>query len=1149
MTDRGFDVTPEIQQAFEALPNAVGIYECRGREIIPRYFNGMFLHMFGYDSAEEALTAHYEIYQDVHPDDIGWLLERAYAFYREDKAYDVVYRSKGRDRENYHFIHAAGKIICREGKKYAVISYAEEDKIFSGGERSAEEKENSLARTIVSESEQHKNQFDDLTGLPSADCFFRTVPDIIRKMKEQQQTPVVLYVNFSGMKDYNAMHGFQEGDALIAGLGRLLRECFGTMRVCRFDADHFVVCAEKSALKESEDFLFAQARRLNQGNSLPVLIGIYDYSSGEVSLSVACDRASLACGSLKDASHSSVAVFDRGMQSAHDLRKYVVRNFERAMREGWLQVYYQPVIRTVTGMLCGAEALCRWIDPEQGAISPGKFIPVLEEQGLIWRLDLYMVEQVCRDYQTLVQAKRDMVPVSVNLSRKDINQPDLVYQIEKIARKYHVPREILNIEITESAFVRHQEKLSYIVSLFHDLGFQVWMDDFGTAYSSLGSLKDLKFDELKIDMSFLSSSTERARCIVRSVVRMAKEIGVQTLAEGVETREQYLFLREIGCEKIQGYYFGKPMDKLSFDRYCVEQHRVKEPLRWKNYYDALGRIDYQTDLPLCVIEDDGVRMRALYYNEAYRDVLRKEHVSSADAWMEEINSENSPVHAVHRQFASEQLRKRSGPQTMFYPSGDHYMELRGETVAHYENQYLYALHIRKIQLNQEPENQKNADWLKNLYYLPQDIAVMDLKKNTLFGIKSSNSDYPIGSGGIEIQLEQAFKNYCEHFIYFMDQSAYLRFFDLQTLREKVLDNKEEMLREVFRGKDQRGEYHWMLNLLLPLPGTDAAQLLLVTIDTGLSEQKALNLLNESVLPGREQTDSQGHPEEMSDVLLWRNQRNLDDEMLFWKDRDRRFVGANKSFLDYYGFSSVRDIYGRTDEDMHWHVEVEPFKSDELRVLKNGEIVHFALGKCIARGSERNILASKIPVYRDGKIIGLMGKFVDVDDLTLRLDKARKSESVDPVTGLANVKGVFDSFRSYLDALWTTGTSFAVLRLSNPEFDAFVANYGTEAGDRVLCHVGKLLTKVAGKSCVIGRMTGNYFSVLTQYETEAQVQQLAGKIRDRLGSVVRVDGLQCAVNLQTIISYLTPENMPEKKYIDVLAQIMYNLGMPENESED
>lgn len=156
---------------------------------------------------------------------------------------------------------------------------------------------------------------------------------------------------------------------------------------------------------------------------------------------------------------------------SEDVSAYVLSHFEQAMDEGWIQIYYQPVIRSITGSVCGAEALCRWIDPGHGLISPGQMIPVLERSGKIFDLDLYIAECVCRDFRDILQKKNTIIPVSINLSRKDFLHEDIVERIESIASWYQVPRELINIEITESAFIQQQSALASFVAQFHQLGY------------------------------------------------------------------------------------------------------------------------------------------------------------------------------------------------------------------------------------------------------------------------------------------------------------------------------------------------------------------------------------------------------------------------------------------------------------------------------------------------------------------------------------------------------------------------------------------------------------------------------------------------------------------------------------------------------
>ena len=218
----------------------------------------------------------------------------------------------------------------------------------------------------------------------------------------------------------------------------------------------------------------------------------------------------------------------------------------------------QPVIKTSNGKLCGFEALARWIDPKYGMLSPDNFVGALEDSHQIYKLDSYMIKQICMKLKDRLDNNKKVVPVSFNLSRLDFLNCDIFSIVNGIVSEYEIPKGYINIEITESIVASDPVVYSEI-RRFRQAGYAVWMDDFGSGYSSLNSLKDYEFDELKIDMDFLSSFTEKSKSIITCTVEMAKRIGIETLAEGVETDEQYTFLKNIGCEKVQGYLFGKPL--------------------------------------------------------------------------------------------------------------------------------------------------------------------------------------------------------------------------------------------------------------------------------------------------------------------------------------------------------------------------------------------------------------------------------------------------------------------------------------------------------------------------------------------------------------------------------------------------------------
>ena len=193
---------------------------------------------------------------------------------------------------------------------------------------------------------------------------------------------------------------------------------------------------------------------------------------------------------------------------------HVAENIEKAIQNGWIKVFYQPVIRSLTGKLCGAESLARWIDPQFGFLAPDKFIGVLEESGQIHKLDMFMVEQVCRDVSDRLKKNLPTVPVSVNFSRCDFEKEDMLGFIEDLVRRYDIPRDYLHIEVTESMIVSDADLMRNVIDSFREAGYEVWMDDFGSGYSSLNLLKDYTFDTLKLDMAFLSTFNDKSRTLI-----------------------------------------------------------------------------------------------------------------------------------------------------------------------------------------------------------------------------------------------------------------------------------------------------------------------------------------------------------------------------------------------------------------------------------------------------------------------------------------------------------------------------------------------------------------------------------------------------------------------------------------------------------
>lgn len=257
--------------------------------------------------------------------------------------------------------------------------------------------------------------------------------------------------------------------------------------------------------------------------------------------------------------HRSTAIYDETIRARTRIINHVTEHVDEAVEKKWIRAYFQPITRVQTGELYEYETLARWIDPGLGFLSPDKFIPPLESSFQVHRVDFAVLDQAAALIRERMDRGEPVCPVSFNVSRTDFESCDVFLQLEETVHRHGIPRELVHVEITESAMNNDERFMREAVSRLHGLGYEVWMDDFGSGFSSLNVLASYAFDVIKLDMIFLRHFDENSRSIVKNVVSMCHELGMRTLAEGVETAEQLAFLREIGCDYAQGYLFSRPL--------------------------------------------------------------------------------------------------------------------------------------------------------------------------------------------------------------------------------------------------------------------------------------------------------------------------------------------------------------------------------------------------------------------------------------------------------------------------------------------------------------------------------------------------------------------------------------------------------------
>ncbi len=288
------------------------------------------------------------------------------------------------------------------------------------------------------------------------------------------------------------------------------------------------------------------------------------------------DRASIAANSIKGKYDSYIATFNNSMRLELLHEQQIINDMYEALESGQFVPWFQPQYNHATGALIGAEALVRW-KKNDTFVSPAEFVPIFERNGFIYEMDQYIWDQTCKLMRRWLDEGRAPLPVSVNISRCDVFHKHFVNIISGIVDKYNLPYDLIRLEITESAFSKSTTQITEKITQLIDLGFTVEIDDFGSGYSSLNTLKDVPASILKLDMKFFenTSNTQRSGNIIESVVRMAKWLGMSVIAEGVEEKEQADYLKSIGCYYIQGYFYAKPMPVTEYEK-LLDSCNIKE---------------------------------------------------------------------------------------------------------------------------------------------------------------------------------------------------------------------------------------------------------------------------------------------------------------------------------------------------------------------------------------------------------------------------------------------------------------------------------------------------------------------------------------------------------------------------------------------
>ena len=414
------------------------------------------------------------------------------------------------------------------------------------------------------------NQFkyDRLTGLFSKDYFCQRVQESLEANPDDDY--MIICSNIENFKIYNDSFGVKAGDNLLKELAKAILNRLGSDSICgRFGADRFLLLRKRSGNEQTREKHFQDSwcNSLAYHDSVVMKWGIYEITDRSVPVEQMCDRAFLAVDSIKGKYDRLLAVYDENLRDRLVREQLITDAMEAGLQKGQFTVYLQPKYSLRNDGLAGAEALVRWIHPQLGFMSPGEFIPLFEKNGFITHLDRYVWEYVCAMLRDWKNKGYPSIPVSINVSRADMYQEFLPETLLGLIKEYGLEPAQLHLELTESAYTENPEQILTTVDKLRELGFIVEMDDFGSGYSSLNMLNQMKVDILKLDMKFIQSETAKPteKGILQFIITLARWLNMSVVAEGVETHAQLERLQEVGCDYVQGYFFAKPMPLEEFE--------------------------------------------------------------------------------------------------------------------------------------------------------------------------------------------------------------------------------------------------------------------------------------------------------------------------------------------------------------------------------------------------------------------------------------------------------------------------------------------------------------------------------------------------------------------------------------------------------
>ena len=804
-----------------------------------------------------------------------------------------------------------------------------------------------------------------------------------------------------------------------------------------------------------------------------------------------------------------IPISGKGYTTLNDtILDYIASHFKEALRSGCITVCYEPVLRALTGKICAFEALARWHDPEYGDIAPHDFIPVLEAHDKVHLLDYFVTKVTMQNLHTRRRQKLPIVPVILNLSRRDFLVSDPVRVLNHLTEKYRLPRIYFQVEITETAFVEDEAIITKAIGHLRQNGYSVTLDNFGEGHSSLAALQRNAIDEISLDGIFFDNFTEATRQLLTSILLMAKTLGIHTAAEGVRTEDQADFLRRIGCEKIQGPIcrtMARPLEEGAL----AQPYRFETRLEQQIFHRA-GLTNLVTETPTALFSDDGNHLHILTTNASYQKMLRLSHFDSLPEANKLLLELPQVIHVRLRALADATIRSHQMETDLFISNG-RYFYLKLHNIAGTNGFYIHRAELQFLQQGQESSTGEEYDHIvRHLMRFYHDIYLIDNQQNRIEIITASISSKRAGS---HLQgIMTAFMRFARLHIHQDDQRRFLQYIHgLAQVNQIPLASTKF---DLFRVKVPNGGFHWTNFSLTSFRYNEHPCQLLCLHDFVFEElPDRAKLINTVMASYGFTTLPEDQKRQLSDAALWQTLTQFSSRKLFWKDRDGRFCGASPAFLRYYGIQNINELIGKADRDLGWHLADTYMDQGEMTILQKGDPIHNGHGRCIARGRQHAISFSKYPIYQGTEIVGLLGEFRDVEEERNYHQLQRKLYLIDEETDLYNYRGMILASVEFADNLRQNKVGYVGAMFVVPEFASFAKLYGNSVRHAALQRICAIIKKTMPTATVIAHTGSGVFVLFLKGQTVGTMRTFIEQIQAELTAITEIEGLACHFSMR------------------------------------